>query len=243
MECRFSPIIVAAMADDVSMLRYLGKELGADVNNAMEIGTTALMVAAEYGHVDSVRCLGMELGADVEQARLDGCTILSQAAVFDHLDVVQCLVKELGASVNEANSRRAKPLFAAAHQGKLGVVHWLLAEGGASLHTQRYRGNTLWNYLKLDNADDAKLTSLLQTMVILADAPPKFIAKLSQQQVDLCMRGRELRTQLPAYVEQLRASIIAHCPLPEVLHPVVAEYAAPTSVDMWTDGLRVSTTE
>jgi hypothetical protein len=48
------------------------------------------------------------------------------------------------------------------------------------------------------------------------------------------------RTQLPAYLEQQEASIVAHCPLPGVLQPLVAEYAAPTSEDMWTDGLRVS---
>jgi hypothetical protein len=79
--------------------------------------------------------------------------------------------------------------------------------------------------------------------VLLADAPPKIIAILSQQHAELWAWGLQLRMQLPAYLVQQRASIVAQCPLPDVLQPLVAEYAAPTLEDMWTDGLGVSVGE
>jgi hypothetical protein len=101
------------------------------------------------------------------------------------------------------------------------------------------RGHTLWNTLKLEDAVDAEVTSLLKFMVLLADAPPEFIAKLSLQQAELWERGRQIRMQLPVHLVQQRASIVAACPWPEVLQPLVAEFAAPTSDDMWTYGLRM----
>jgi hypothetical protein len=85
------------------------------------------------------------------------------------------------------------------------------------VHTQFLNGETLWDTLKFDDADDADLTSLLQTMVLFADAPPSRIysqALGSQPQAELWERGRQLQTQLPAYLEQQRlprASIVVHC--------------------------------
>jgi hypothetical protein len=165
------------------------------------------------------------------------------AANHNDLDVAKCLVKEFGADVNRATEGGITPLIFAAHTGNLGVAHWLLAEGGAQASVSEYasqRGNTLWNMLKLENADDAELTPLLQTMVLHGDAPPEFIAKLSSPQAQIWTRGDHLRRQLPAYLKQQRLSIVAHCPLPRVLLPLVAEYAAPTSEDVWTDRLGLS---
>jgi hypothetical protein len=159
------------------------------------------------------------------------------------VDVVQCLVKEFEADVNRAKPDGTTPLFIAAYRGNQGVMRWLLAEGGASVDERSPQGHTLWQMMKLEEADDAELALLLQTMVLVADAPLEFIAKLSSQHTDLCVRGRQLRTQLPVYLQQQRASIFAQCPLPRVLLPLVAKYAATTSEDIWTDGLRVSVVE
>jgi ankyrin repeat protein len=139
--------------------------------------------------VCAVRSLGKEFGIVVNQANPDGSKALFQAAFIDCLDVVQCLVKELGADINQPKSSGITPLIIAAHQGNLGVVKWLLVDGGASMYTHSSLGQTLWDALKLEDADDAKLTMLLQTMVILADAPPEFIAKFSQQQLELWSRA------------------------------------------------------
>jgi plasmid stability protein len=81
----------------------------------------------------------------------------------------------------------------------------------------------------------AELSSLLKAMVTLEDAPADLIARLSPHYAELCTRGRQLRAQLPSYLEQQRAAVVAHCPLPAVLRSVVAAYAATTPEDMWAD--------
>jgi hypothetical protein len=192
-----------------------------------------------------VRCLIEEFGADVEQIHDSAFTPLLIGVEFGQLDVVRCLVTEFGVDISRASADGYTPLILAAQRGYLKVVQWLLAEGGASVdEICAPQGHTLWHMLEIEDADNAELTSLFQTMFLLADAPPEFVTRLSHQQAQLSApllaRGRQLRAQLPSYLEQQRASIIAHCPLPGVLQPLVAEYAAPTPEDMWTDGLRVS---
>jgi hypothetical protein len=149
--------------------------------------------------LDVLRCLGEELGADVNLATEDDVTAIIIAAGHGHLDVVQYLVTELGADMSRANVDGITPLVMAACEGFLSVVQWLVTEGGASV-SEYMVDDTLWHMvLNLEDADDAELTSLLQTMVLLGDGPVEFIAKLSPQQVDLWEQGRQLRTRLPAY--------------------------------------------
>jgi hypothetical protein len=87
--------------------------------------------------------------------------------------------------------------------------------------------------------ENVELLSLLKVMVMLDDAPADFIAKTVPRSMEICTRGRQLRAQLPSYLEQQRAKVAVHCPLPAVLQPLIAAYAATTPEDMWTDGLRV----
>jgi ankyrin repeat protein len=197
-------------------------------------------MAARKGRLDIVCCLAKELGADVNKASANDMTPLYIAAQEGQLDIVCCLVNEFSVDVHQARQNGSSPLFIAAYLGYLDIVHWLLVEGGASVDDiHGSQGYSLWHSLELEDVDDAELTSLLQTMVLLADAPLSFIAKLSQQQAELWERGRLLRTWLQAYRDLQRAYIATACPLPGVLQPLVAEYAAPTSEDMWTYGLRL----
>jgi hypothetical protein len=196
-------------------------------------------IAAENDRLHVVSCLGQELGIDVNKANQNGTTPLCIAAQIGRLDVVKCLVKELGVDVHQANNGGATPLIIAGYQGHLGVVQWLLAEAPSMDDIHGPQGHTLWNTLELEDAVDTELTSLLKVMVFLADVPPEFITKLSPQKAKLWEQDRQFRLQLPAYLVQQRASIVAACPLPGVLQPIVAEYVAPTSDDMWTYGLRV----
>lgn len=53
----------------------------------------------------------------------------------------------------------------------------------------------------------------------------------------LCIRDQRLQVQLPSYLEQQRAEVVAHCPLPAVLLHLVAAYAAATMDDMWAHEL------
>jgi hypothetical protein len=100
---------------------------------------------------------------------------------------------------------------------------------------------TVWNHLNLNSQfdDAAELSALLKVMVMLDDASENFIEELAPQHRGLCKRGRQYRAQLPAYLEQHKADIVAQCPLPTVLQALVITYAATTLEDMWTDGLRL----
>jgi hypothetical protein len=76
-------------------------------------------------------------------------------------------------------------------------------------------------------------------MVMLEDTPADFVDDALPQHADICTRGRKLRAQLPSFLEQQRAAVVAHCSLPDVLQSLVAAYAVTTPEDMWADGLRV----
>jgi hypothetical protein len=118
-------------------------------------------------------------------------------------------------------------------------MQYLLQEAGASITEATNAGQTVWEILQPDRASPEVLASLLKVMVMLDDAPPAFVAKLSPTHAELTTRGRYYRMQLPSYMEQQYALVVEHCPLLAVLQPLVAAYAATTPEDMWTDGLRV----
>jgi hypothetical protein len=223
-------LTIAAQYGCVENVRCLVKDLGADISQTDCTGSTALMIAAEFGYLDAVRCLVEELGADVNQERQGNGigTALMIAAQCGHVDIVRYLIKELGADFSQAAADGATPLQIAAHYGCLNVVQWLLTKGGATVSDSSRRSSTVWSWLKDEDANDCELTVLLQTMALAGDAPPKILAKLLEKHAELCARGHRLRTQLPVYLEQQRAYIVAHCTLPRVLQPLVADYAAPT---------------
>ena len=75
------------------MVRCLGKECGADVNQAHKDGYTPSSAAAPHGHLGVVRCLGKELGAEVNEERLGVYTSLMTAQVAGYGDIVKCLLK------------------------------------------------------------------------------------------------------------------------------------------------------
>jgi hypothetical protein len=162
------------------------------------------------------------------------------------LENIKRLVAE-GADVKEERFLGLTPFLFAAAKGHIPIMHWLLTEGGSSLAERTLDGALsqhwhAWYILSHSvgrETNVAELSSLLKVMVMLEDAPPFLIAKLSPQRADICTRGRQLRAQLPSYLEQQRAAVVTHCPLPGVLQSVVATYAATTPEDMWADGLRV----
>jgi hypothetical protein len=76
----------------LAVVRYLVKELGADVNQAIGNGTTTLYIAACNGHLAMVRCLVKEPGAEVNKS-MHGATPLMVAASHNHEGVVAFLIK------------------------------------------------------------------------------------------------------------------------------------------------------
>jgi hypothetical protein len=124
----------------------------------------------------------------------------------------------------------------------LSTLQYFLQETGAIISDVTDAGDTVWGSvtnLKLKNADQGKLASLLKVMVMLDDPPPALVAKLSATHATITTRGRQFRAQLPSYLEQQRASVVEHCPIPAVLPSIVSEYAATTPEDMWAYGLRI----
>jgi hypothetical protein len=74
-------------------------------------------------------------------------------------------------------------------------------------------------------------------MVLLGDAPPDFIAKLSPQYSQI-NQGQQICAVRPSYLEQQRALIETMSPLPTVLQSIVATYTEATPEDMWTEWLQ-----
>jgi ankyrin repeat protein len=129
--------LVAAICGFFDIVRFLVKELGADVNQADENdGRTALITAAEQDHLDTVLFLGKELGANVKQADKIGCTPLYMAASMRHMDVVVGLVmiKELGADVDCQMHDGVTPVHVAVQHGDLIPVSCLVKELGADVN-------------------------------------------------------------------------------------------------------------
>jgi hypothetical protein len=194
-----------------------------------------------YGYLELVQWLLSAGGASIMERDQLGWTAFLFAASGGHLELVQWLLSAGGASITERSNTGYFGLLVASSRGQFAAAQWLLEEGGASIHETDVYGQTVWGSLQKAeiNADADALASLLRVMVLIADAPPDFVAQLSPAHAELATRGQQLRAQLPSYLEQQRALVVAHCPLPAALQPIVFGLAAPTPEDMWTDGLRV----
>jgi hypothetical protein len=200
----------------------------------------ALLDAARNGDLESVIRLVAE-GADVKESNRYGFTPFMRAAWHGHIPIMHWLLTEGGSSLTEQSTIRTTALLLAARGAHFPAVQYLLDERGASISESDNFGRTVWNELWINprGGSAGELSSLLKVMVMLDDAPADFIAKLSPHDAELCTRGRLLRAQLPSYLEQQRAAVVAHCFLPAVLQSLIAVYATTTPEDMWADGLRV----
>jgi ankyrin repeat protein len=201
---------------------------------------SALLDAAADGDLATIKRLHAE-GVDMTERDKYGSTTFMVAAAHGHTATVKFL-QASGASITERNNGGHSTLLCAALLGKSSMVQYLLQEAGASISEADDCCNTVWDVLRLRNADPVALASLLMVIFMLGDAPVAFVAKLSPAHTELTTRGRQYRAQLSSYLEQQRATVVAHCPLFPVLLPIVADYAATTPEDMWTDGLRVEAT-
>jgi hypothetical protein len=192
------------------------------------------------GYLEEVKRLVAE-GADVKEGNDLGFTALLWAAFYGHISIMDWLLSEGGSSLAEHTILHGtKALMLTAIKGHFPAVQYLLEERGVSISETNNAGDTVWANIRWQGNDGADLSSLLKVMVMLEDAPADFIATLSpySMHADICTRGRQLRAQLPSYLEQQQATLVAHCPLPAVLQSVVTTYAVITPEDMWADGLR-----
>jgi hypothetical protein len=204
---------------------------------------SALWDAVRENDLEELKRLIAE-GVDVAEANLLGFTALLKAAGYGRLPIMHWLLTEGGPSLVEESMQGRHALAIAALNGRFPTMQYLLEERGASMSESDNRGRTVWDNIKLINLrgdESGELSSLLKIIVMLEDAPPDFIIRLSPEHADICARGRQLWAQLPSYLEQQRAVVVAHCPLPAVLQSIIATYTATTPEDMWAYGLRVQT--
>ena len=75
------------------MVRCLGQELGADVNQAINDSATPFVVAAQEAHLDVVRSVGEGLGAEVNKAGPLEITAVLAAQDRGYIAVVHCVLK------------------------------------------------------------------------------------------------------------------------------------------------------
>jgi hypothetical protein len=108
----------AAHWGNLEVVQCLIKELGADVNHAVNDGCMPLYAAAQAGHLEMVRFLIVKHGADVNIA-IHGSTPLMMAADKMHHKVVRLLLKlgansqalhsELGTDEADTSKRKGAP--------------------------------------------------------------------------------------------------------------------------------------
>jgi ankyrin repeat protein len=104
------------------MLRYLVKEVGADVNHTCRQGETFVHFAAQEGNLAMLRCL-------VNKENQLGLAPLHYAAQAGKMAVMQCLVRDFGADVNQAKLDGLTPLMMASANKHEDLVRWLAKAG------------------------------------------------------------------------------------------------------------------
>ena len=130
---RYDVVTIAAVADDVEMLK-IALEGGASARNVTSrYDGTALIAAAHLGNVESVRVL-IAAKAPLNHINNLGWTALMEAIVLGnggrkHTDTVKALV-EGGADVNIADRQKITPLQHARRRGYVEMAR-ILEDAGA----------------------------------------------------------------------------------------------------------------
>jgi hypothetical protein len=201
---------------------------------------SGLLKSVSAGDLPTVKRLLTDGTASITESDARGRTALLLATLGGYMEMVQWLLTEGGASVQEAGEYGYTSLLWAAFCGRIPLMTWLLTEGGASITEVGQDGRSVWRHLRhhIQRANRTELSSLLRVMVLLDDAPPEFVSLLKLADARIVAQGQHFRDLLPSYLEQQPRLVVIHCPLPAVLKPIVAEYAAFTQEDIWTDWVR-----
>jgi ankyrin repeat protein len=163
------PAIVRAIRmDSKSVIEVLLAAKGINIDQASDLGETALMLAAFKGDMKLVQTL-LDRGASVN--RVGGWTPLHYAATNGHADIVKLFLQK-GARVNVLTSAGVTPLYMAARRPSREVVMMLLKAGAfrdlcndqglSPADAAKKAGDEkLAEYLKIDKcADPAKLARI-----------------------------------------------------------------------------------
>jgi ankyrin repeat protein len=118
---------LAAKSGSIDLVEFL-TDKGIDVNQADEIGKTALHFAAENGHTGLVQFLVNTKGVSINQADYYRETALLFAAKSGNIDLVEFLIYK-GIDVNQACENGRTALHYAAANGHTGLVQWMIEKG------------------------------------------------------------------------------------------------------------------
>jgi ankyrin repeat protein len=100
------------------------------------------------------------------------CLINLSKSNSGNLALVKWLLAEGGSKITEHALNGNSALLMASKKGHLALTQWLLEEGGSDITETNTAGETVWDRLKLEGADPAALTFLLQAMSLLGKARP-----------------------------------------------------------------------
>jgi ankyrin repeat protein/predicted Ser/Thr protein kinase len=118
--------------------------LGANVNDRVSHGRTALMEAAKGGHT-AIAALLLERGADGNAADDSGNTPLSGAALAGAADLFSVLMSS-GADPDAKSVHGVTVLMEAAEGGNTGIIEQLLRDGRVSLDARDSANNTALSF-------------------------------------------------------------------------------------------------
>jgi hypothetical protein len=196
---------------------------------------SGLLKAACDGDLDKMQRLIKE-GASVHEVARIGRNALMPAVLHNRTPVVYWLITSGGARIFDRDVHGNTVLAYAAVRHRYSLMQWLIEVGGAPITEViivRGESKFLWDILSVPVCD-VEFVSLLKVIVLLSDAPPDFIAKLSLENTQIMTLGRQIRVLRPSYLEQHKV-LKSTGPLPSVLQSIVATYAEPTPKDMRTD--------
>jgi uncharacterized protein len=141
-----TPLMVAAQAQDTSILQFLLQQDGIEVNRRNRNGCTALMGAAAVGSVTAVKLL-LQHGADACVTTNKGYSAVFDAVAGGHLHVLQLLVQH-GAAVTTTTDRGYTLLMHAATSNQQRVAEHLI-NAGISVHAADALGATALHWAAL----------------------------------------------------------------------------------------------
>ncbi|KAK6744470.1 hypothetical protein RB195_011277 [Necator americanus] len=145
-EMGWTPLMIAASAGRVEVVRYLLSLPQVDVNHRNNNLQTALHYAASRNHAEITHLL-LEAGSDVNAADKFGATPLHRAASQGHDKIVHMLLGRAKIHIDARNSEGNTPLFLACEEDREDAAI-ALARKGASLTVKNKEEQTPLDVVK-----------------------------------------------------------------------------------------------
>ncbi|KAH9626748.1 hypothetical protein KSS87_022062 [Heliosperma pusillum] len=124
----FSPLLFSAQSGDIEALKIVMAQPGIDLNQADDMGFTAVLLTALKGHVESFRLL-VYARADVKIRTKSGETLMSLSERTHKRDLFEKVLLEYALEMDSRNGESFYALHCAARKGDLIAVRLLISKG------------------------------------------------------------------------------------------------------------------